>query len=103
MWSTIGPTGIGRSVSWPRSLSMPWGGLPAISSVALAAGATAPPTGTVPWINYTFTTKESMTYTGKWVARQYGESPVGDTITIAYNADRPRRNKPAFIDWFKFK
>jgi hypothetical protein len=61
------------------------------------------PRGTVPWINYTFTTKEGMTYTGKWVARQYGESPVGDTITIAYNADRPRRNKPAFIDWFKFK
>jgi hypothetical protein len=55
----------------------------------------------MPWINYTFTTKESMTYTGKWVARQYGESPVGDTITIAYNADRPRRNKPAFVDWFK--
>ena len=56
---------------------------------------------TVPWIDYTFTTKEGETRTGKWVARQYAESPVGDTITIAYNADRPRRNKPTFVDWFK--
>lgn len=56
---------------------------------------------TVQWIDYTFTTKEGESRRGKWVARQYAENPVGDTITIAYNADRPRRNKPAFVDWFK--
>lgn len=55
----------------------------------------------VPWIEYTFTTKEGLTRTNKWVARQYAQSPVGDTITIVYNADCPRRNKPAYIKWFK--
>ena len=57
----------------------------------------------VPWIEYTFTTKEGMTRTNRSVARQYAESPVGDTITKVYNADRPRRNKPAYIDWFKWR